>query len=54
VRGAAARLQWRCQLPVLIATTAPNSQNLPPALCSLNATARAELAMCFAVLRRLW
>lgn len=54
MHGASARLQWRCQLPVLIATAAPNTQNLPPALCSLKATAGAELAMCFAVLRRLW
>jgi hypothetical protein len=29
-------------------------QNQPPAMCSLNATARAELAMCFAVVRQLW
>jgi hypothetical protein len=54
LRGVLARLQWRCQLPVLIATAPPNSQKMPPALCSLQATARAELAMCFAVLRRLW
>jgi hypothetical protein len=54
LRGWGARLQWRCQLPVPIANAAPNLQNQPPAMCSLNATARAELAMCFAVVRRLW
>lgn len=54
LRGRGARLQWRCQLPVLIATSVLDTPNQPPVICSLNAMARAELAMCFAVLRRLW
>lgn len=38
----------------LIVTSVPKPRNQPPPMCSLNATARAELAMCFAVIRRLW